>query len=115
MGYGDSRNADHSIVRTGRDTVGVPVTWRVPVATGRLFLFLRSRHRCRGWFPTAPAVYYTKRSFAFPPGATAMIITISATYENGVLKPEQPLPLPEHAKLQITLQTSEDAVRRVRE
>ena len=32
-----------------------------------------------------------------------------------VLKPDQPLPLPEHAKVQITVQTSEDAVRRVRE
>jgi predicted DNA-binding antitoxin AbrB/MazE fold protein len=40
---------------------------------------------------------------------------MTATYENGVLKPEQPLPLKEHEKVRVTVQTSEDAVRRVRE
>ena len=44
-----------------------------------------------------------------------MTLTIAATYEDGVLKPEQPLPLPEHAKVRVTVQTSDDAVRRVRE
>jgi predicted DNA-binding antitoxin AbrB/MazE fold protein len=44
-----------------------------------------------------------------------MTLSITATYENGVLKPEQPLPLKEHEKVQVIVQTSEDAVRRVRE
>jgi predicted DNA-binding antitoxin AbrB/MazE fold protein len=44
-----------------------------------------------------------------------MPLTIAATYENGNLKLEQPLPLPEHAKVRITVETSDDAVRRVRE
>lgn len=34
-----------------------------------------------------------------------MNITIEATYENGVLKPTQPLPLKEHEKVKIILQT----------
>ena len=32
-----------------------------------------------------------------------MVLTIAATYENGVLKPDQPLPLKEHERVQITL------------
>jgi predicted DNA-binding antitoxin AbrB/MazE fold protein len=34
-----------------------------------------------------------------------MTITIEATYENGVLKPLQPLTLGEHQRVQITIQT----------
>ena len=34
-----------------------------------------------------------------------MTITIEAVYENGVLKPAQPLPLEERQKVQITLET----------
>jgi len=32
-----------------------------------------------------------------------MSITIEAVYENGVLKPSQPLPLKEHALVQMTI------------
>ncbi len=32
-----------------------------------------------------------------------MTLTVEATYENGVLRPVQPLPLPEHAKVRITV------------
>jgi predicted DNA-binding antitoxin AbrB/MazE fold protein len=32
-----------------------------------------------------------------------MAITIEATYENGVLKPSQPLPLKEHEKVEVTI------------
>jgi predicted DNA-binding antitoxin AbrB/MazE fold protein len=32
-----------------------------------------------------------------------MIITVAATYENGVLKPAQPLPLKEREQLQVTV------------
>jgi predicted DNA-binding antitoxin AbrB/MazE fold protein len=31
-------------------------------------------------------------------------ITVEAVYENGVLKPAQPLPLKEHEKVQITIE-----------
>jgi predicted DNA-binding antitoxin AbrB/MazE fold protein len=34
-----------------------------------------------------------------------MAITVEATYENGTLKLEQPLPLPPHAKVRITVHT----------
>jgi predicted DNA-binding antitoxin AbrB/MazE fold protein len=34
-----------------------------------------------------------------------MMITIEATYENGVLKPSQPLPLKEHEKVRISVQS----------
>jgi predicted DNA-binding antitoxin AbrB/MazE fold protein len=33
-----------------------------------------------------------------------MSITVEAVYENGVLKPTQPLPLKEHARVTITIQ-----------
>jgi predicted DNA-binding antitoxin AbrB/MazE fold protein len=35
-----------------------------------------------------------------------MSLTIEAVYENGVLKPDRPLPLEEHARVQITVQTA---------
>jgi predicted DNA-binding antitoxin AbrB/MazE fold protein len=35
-----------------------------------------------------------------------MSITVEATYENGVLKLEQPLPLKEHEKVSVTIRTS---------
>jgi len=47
-----------------------------------------------------------------------MPITVDAIYENGVLKPAQPLPLKEHEKVQITVhvnsevQPAIDAVQR---
>ncbi len=34
-----------------------------------------------------------------------MVITVEAVYENGVLKPKQPLPLQERQTVQITVQT----------
>jgi predicted DNA-binding antitoxin AbrB/MazE fold protein len=34
-----------------------------------------------------------------------MAIVVEATYENGVLKPAEPLPLAEHEKVQITIGT----------
>ena len=33
-----------------------------------------------------------------------MTLTIEAVYENGVLKPKEPLPLKEHEQVQITVQ-----------
>jgi predicted DNA-binding antitoxin AbrB/MazE fold protein len=35
-----------------------------------------------------------------------MTLTVQATYENGVLKPTEPLPLKEHEKVQVTLHTA---------
>ena len=40
-----------------------------------------------------------------------MAIVVEATYENGVLKPERPLPLGEHEKVQITVHTAVSRVR----
>jgi predicted DNA-binding antitoxin AbrB/MazE fold protein len=34
-----------------------------------------------------------------------MSITIEAVYENGVLKPAQPLPLKEHERVRVTVET----------
>lgn len=33
-----------------------------------------------------------------------MAIVVEATYENGVLKPSEPLPLKEHEKVQVTIE-----------
>jgi predicted DNA-binding antitoxin AbrB/MazE fold protein len=35
-----------------------------------------------------------------------MTITVDATYEDGVLKPAQPLPLSEHAQVRVTVEAS---------
>jgi predicted DNA-binding antitoxin AbrB/MazE fold protein len=35
-----------------------------------------------------------------------MAMTVEAVYENGVLKPSQPLPLREHQRVRVTLQVS---------
>jgi predicted DNA-binding antitoxin AbrB/MazE fold protein len=43
-----------------------------------------------------------------------MSITIQATYENGILRPTQALPLQENQKVQVTIETLEDRVRLVR-
>jgi predicted DNA-binding antitoxin AbrB/MazE fold protein len=40
-----------------------------------------------------------------------MAIVVEAVYENGVLKPAQPLPLEEHEKVQITVHTAVSRVR----
>jgi predicted DNA-binding antitoxin AbrB/MazE fold protein len=40
-----------------------------------------------------------------------MAITIEAVYENGVLKPAQPLPLPEHEKVLVTIQPAVSLAR----
>jgi predicted DNA-binding antitoxin AbrB/MazE fold protein len=40
-----------------------------------------------------------------------MAITIEATYENGVLKPSQPLPLPEKQRITVTIHDSLEAKR----
>jgi predicted DNA-binding antitoxin AbrB/MazE fold protein len=36
-----------------------------------------------------------------------MAITIDATYENGMLKPAQPLPFSEHEKVRITIEAGQ--------
>jgi predicted DNA-binding antitoxin AbrB/MazE fold protein len=45
-------------------------------------------------------------------GGTAMSITIEAIYENGVLKPVQPLTLREQEKVQVTVHTGPSIARR---
>ena len=55
---------------------------------------------------------YTSVGVRVPFRATLMTLTIEAIYENGVLKPSQPLPLQEREKVRITVQSSESHVRR---
>jgi predicted DNA-binding antitoxin AbrB/MazE fold protein len=40
-----------------------------------------------------------------------MTLTVEAVYENGVLRPTQPLPLQEHARVHITIRTAANRVR----
>lgn len=40
-----------------------------------------------------------------------MAITIEAIFENGVLKPTQPLPLKEHERVEITVQVKQSVAR----
>jgi predicted DNA-binding antitoxin AbrB/MazE fold protein len=41
-----------------------------------------------------------------------MAITVEAVYENGVLKPAQPLPLQEHEHVRVTIQVGESPLLR---
>jgi predicted DNA-binding antitoxin AbrB/MazE fold protein len=41
-----------------------------------------------------------------------MVITVEAVYENGVLKPREPLPLKEHEKVRITIESAPSWVER---
>jgi predicted DNA-binding antitoxin AbrB/MazE fold protein len=41
-----------------------------------------------------------------------MTITVEATYENGVLKPSQPLPLKEQEKARVTIESALSVVER---
>ena len=40
-----------------------------------------------------------------------MAITVEATYENGVLKPDKPLPLQDHQRVQGTVQVKQSVAR----
>jgi predicted DNA-binding antitoxin AbrB/MazE fold protein len=53
--------------------------------------------------------------FVSSPRGCVMVIMIEAVYEDGVLKPTQPLPLQEHERVHIQVQTVPEAVRRVRQ
>ena len=44
-------------------------------------------------------------------GVVAMTLTVEAVYENGVLRPTQPLPLQEHEKVQVTVKRASSRVR----
>ena len=63
----------------------------------------------RRFLAAAPAVYYSGRS-TFSLGVEIMAYTIEAVYENGVLKPAQPLPLREHETVQVTVVTKRNWV-----
>lgn len=43
-----------------------------------------------------------------------MILTVEAIYENGMLKPKEPLPFREQQKVRLQVDTMEDAVQQVR-
>lgn len=40
-----------------------------------------------------------------------MTLTVEAIYENGVLRPTQPLPLKEHDRVQVTVQVKKSVAR----
>src|SRR5262249_17538981 len=50
-------------------------------------------------------VEWADRYYSFEQGSAVMAITIEATYENGVLKPAEPLPLKEHEKVRGTVES----------
>jgi predicted DNA-binding antitoxin AbrB/MazE fold protein len=40
-----------------------------------------------------------------------MHLTVEAVYENGVLKLDKPLPLPDHTRVQVTVQVNQSVAR----
>ena len=45
-------------------------------------------------------------------GVLIVALTIDAVYENGVLKPSRPLPLEEHEKVRVTVESKKNWVER---
>ena len=76
---------------------------------GRLACFLSLSGGRRDFVPASLAVYFS--GCPGSSGATAMTLTIEAIYENGVLKPAQPLPLKEHEKVRITVEALREPCR----
>ena len=96
--------------RPGVDKAGEDLAWWRSL-TGRLLLcFLTLSADNRRFVVAAPAVYYLWCSRPLMEPKT-MILTIEAIYENGVLKPAQPLPLQEHEKVRITIQPATSLAR----
>ncbi len=56
---------------------------------------------------TKTPIWYNNTARKFSPEITVMPITIEATYENGVLKPAQPLPLTEKQRITVTIHDSD--------
>jgi predicted DNA-binding antitoxin AbrB/MazE fold protein len=50
--------------------------------------------------------------FIVCPGASVMPLTVEAIYENGVLKPIEPLPLKEHERVLVHIQPGETPLLR---
>src|SRR5437588_12891667 len=55
----------------------------------------------------SPKMRYRKAGFGFslPWELVIITITVDATYENGTLRLDQPLPLKEHEKVRVSVQT----------
>jgi len=51
-----------------------------------------------------PSVRVATGKFNYDPGAAAMSFEIEATYENGVLKPDKPLPFKDKERVRVTVQ-----------
>src|SRR5207248_9192257 len=56
----------------------------------------------------APFACFAMLQRIFPLRSTLMRLTIDATYENGVLKPKQPLVLAEGAEVRVTVTTADE-------
>src|SRR6516162_5951444 len=62
--------------------------------------------------PRGPRRRYTNRGGRpCSLGAAAMTLSVEAVYEDGVLKPAQPLPFPEHEKVRVTILPAVDWVQ----
>jgi predicted DNA-binding antitoxin AbrB/MazE fold protein len=82
-------------------------------ASPAAFLYVRTVHAIgRGCRPAAAAVYSSKTPAV--PQEVAMAITVEAVYENGMLKPDRPLPLQEHERVQITVASKSNWVQQTR-
>jgi predicted DNA-binding antitoxin AbrB/MazE fold protein len=64
----------------------------------------------RHFEPVAGAIYYLRFIFLLRTGS--MLLTVEATYENGLLKPTQPLPLREHETVRLTIQQGDTPLLR---
>jgi predicted DNA-binding antitoxin AbrB/MazE fold protein len=80
----------------------LPASW-----AGKIFLIpLPACEIKRGFLRLDGLQYRRFCGYAVPPRGLSMTRTFEATYENGLLKPTEPLPLREHEKVRVTIESA---------
>jgi predicted DNA-binding antitoxin AbrB/MazE fold protein len=81
--------------------------WLGGLASPATFVLFGARGCLSGHGPAR--VEWVDRFYSFTQETAIMAITIEATYENGVLKPAEPLPLKEHEQVRLTVESAKDS------
>jgi len=64
------------------------------------------------FLPLGPSgIIHYQSVTTYPPGDSTMPLEVQATYENGVLKPDSPLPLDEHERVTVSVKPQTSRIR----
>jgi predicted DNA-binding antitoxin AbrB/MazE fold protein len=96
--------------RRGDAEAGECFAWRRRL-TGRLFLVSQARLPSPRFHPGGHGGILQVALLALFGRVAVMAITVEAVYENGVLKPTQPLPFREQARVQVTVSSASSWVQ----